>query len=147
MAKFSVELPIDLIHDFQYLSDNTDQILGEMVQAGAETAMANIKSNIPKGFIGSKIMDCLKITKIYKTPSDGGINCKVAFYGYFDNQKGERVPAPLVVNVMEFGRSDGSIKKHPFIRKAFKKANIEESMHSYGEAYIRKALINKGFTP
>jgi hypothetical protein len=81
-------------------------------------------------------MKCLKITKTYKTPTDEGINTKVAFYGYFINSKGKEVPAPLVVNVFEYGQSGK--KKKPFIRKSFNKKDIEKAMLEVQEKYIKE---------
>jgi hypothetical protein len=74
------------------------------------------------------MMRCLKITKTYKTPSDDGINTKVGFYGYFENEDGKTVPAPLVANVFEYGRSTSTFPKQPFLRKSFKKSEIEQAM-------------------
>lgn len=128
MAKFEMELPEELIKDFNAINDNADQIFGEMTKAGAEVVMDNIRSNVPKSFIGSDIMHCLKITKVYKTPTDGGINTKIGFYGYFKNKQGRIVPAPLVANVFEYGRSNLPFKKHPFLRKSFRKNQIEKAM-------------------
>lgn len=147
MAIFKLELPADLIHDFEALANNTEELLGEMVKAGAETAMSNIKTNMPRSWLKSNIMECLKITKVYKTPSDGGINCKVGFYGYFYNHRDIRVPAPLVVNVTEYGASDIEYPKHPFMRKSMKKKNIEDSMHLRGEAYVKRMMKAHGFHP
>lgn len=128
MAKFEMELPEELMKDLTTINDNADQIFGEMTKAGAEVAYKNIQSNIHKSFIGSNIMRCLKLTRVYKTPTDGGINTKVGFYGYFKNKKGHVVPAPLVANVFEYGRSNLPFKKHPFLRKSFKKNQIEQAM-------------------
>lgn len=128
MAQFKLELPNDIIKDVQKIYDNADDIFGEMTQAGAEVVLRNIKSNVPKSIKISKMMDCLKITKTYKTPSDHGINTKVGFFGYFKNENGETVPAPLVANVFEYGRSDSAFPKHPFLRKSFKKSEIEQAM-------------------
>lgn len=126
MAKFDMQLPTDIIKDIEYINNNSDKIFGEMTKAGAKTVYQNIKSNIPKSFVSSNIMNCLKITKIYKTPSDGGINTKVGFYGYFINENGVETPAPLVANVFEYGSS--KFTKKPFFRRSFKKAQIEKAM-------------------
>jgi hypothetical protein len=128
MAKFEMELPEELMKDLTTINDNADQIFGEMTKAGAEVALKNIQANVPKSFIGSNIMHCLKLTRVYKTPTDGGINTKVGFYGYFKNKQGHVVPAPLVANVFEYGRSNLPFKKHPFLRKSFKKNQIEQAM-------------------
>lgn len=128
MARFQMELPNEIMKDFKEIYDNAEKIFGEMTKAGAEVAMSNIKSNVPQSIRNSNMMDCLKMTDVYKTPSDDGINTKVAFYGYFENKNGERVPAPLVANVFEYGRSDSPFPKHPFMRKSFRKAQIEKAM-------------------
>lgn len=128
MARFNVELPNDIIKDFERIYGDTDKILGEMTKAGAEVVEKNIIANMPQSIRNSKMMDCLKITKVYKTPSDDGINTKVGFYGYFQNEEGKIVPAPLVANVFEYGRSNLPFPKHPFMRKSFKKKEIEAAM-------------------
>ena len=87
-------------------------------------------------FKNSNIMKCLKITKVYKTPSDGGINTKVALYGYFKNKRGVTTPAPLVGNVFEHGTS--TVKKHSFMRKSFRKTEIESEMKKVQEKYLPK---------
>ena len=128
MAKFSLELPTEIMKDFQKIYNDADNIFGEMTKAGAEVVESNIRANVPKSIRNSKMMNCLKITKTYKTPSDDGINTKVGFYGYFENKEGKTVPAPLVANVFEYGRSNLPFPKHPFLRKSFKKSEIEEAM-------------------
>ena len=128
MAKFKIELPTDVIKDFEKIYGNCDEIFGDMTKAGAEVAEKNILANIPKGIKESKMMDCLKLTRVYKTPTNGGINTKVGFYGYFENDEGKKVPAPLVANVFEYGRSGLPFPKHPFLRKSFKKSEIEQAM-------------------
>jgi hypothetical protein len=128
MARFQLELPNDILKDIQTISQDSDEIFGEMTRAGAEVVEKNIRANIPKSIQNSKMMRCLKITKTYKTPSDDGINTKVGFYGYFENEDGKTVPAPLVANVFEYGRSTSAFPKQPFLRKSFKKSEIEQAM-------------------
>jgi hypothetical protein len=141
MAKFDMQLPKDIIKDLEYINNNSDEIFGQMTKAGAETVYANVKTNIPKSFAGSNIMNCLKITKIYKTPSDGGINTKVGFYGYFINENGVETPAPLVANVFEYGSS--KFVKKPFFRRSFKKAQIEKAMLEAQKQYSKGILSNE----
>ena len=128
MAKFSLELPTEIMKDFQKIYNDADNIFGEMTKAGAEVVESNIRANVPKSIRNSKMMNCLKITKTYKTPSDDGINTKVGFYGYFQNEDGKTVPAPLVANVFEYGRSNLPFPKQPFMRKSFRKGDIEQAM-------------------
>lgn len=134
MARFNAELPNDLIKEFEKLNLNTEEMLGRMVQAGAGVVKGNIISNAPQSLRKSKIMGCLKTTRVYKTPSDDGINTKIAFYGYFINHLGKEVPAPLVANVFEYGSS--TVHKQPFFRKSFNKKQIEAAMLKAQERYI-----------
>ena len=137
MARFEIELPTDMIKAFERMNVETKDMLGEMTQAGAEQVLKNIKANAPAAFIDSDIMSCLHITKVYKTPSDDGINTKVAFYGYFINKRGVRTPAELVCNVFEYGRSDNKVKKRPFVRKSFKKDQIVAAMSKKRNAWLK----------
>lgn len=138
MARFKAELPNDIIKDFEKVEKNTDKMLAEMTEAGAEVVYKNIKANVPSSWHKSGIMKCLKVTKSYKTPSDDGVNTKIAFYGYFTNRNGEKIPAPLVANVTEFGRSNSPYPKKPFLRKSFKKSQIEKAMEQVQDQYIKR---------
>jgi len=138
LAKFELELPNDIMKQFSDLDKNLDKMLGEMTEAGAKVVLENIKTNVPHSWFSSNIMKCLKVTKTYKTPSDDGVNTKVAFYGYFINRNGEKIPAPLVANVTEYGRSNSPYPKKPFMRKSFKKAEIEKAMEKIQDKYIPK---------
>lgn len=137
MARFNAELPNDLIKELNRLEKDTTKMLGEMTRAGAEVVMQNIKSSVPASWYSSNIMKCLKITDTYETPSDDGVNTKVAFYGYFINRNGERIPAPLVANVTEYGRSNSRYPKKPFLRRSFKKSQIEKAMQAVQDKYIK----------
>lgn len=136
MARFNEELPNDLIKMFQNLDEDSEKIIGEMTKAGAEKVYKNVLKNMPRSFQSSNIMKCLKITKVYKTPSDDGINTKVGFYGYFKNKRGVETPAPLVANVFEHGTSKQ--KKKPFLRKSFRKSEIEAEMKRVQDKYLPK---------
>ena len=138
MARFKAELPNDIIKDFEKVEKNTDKMLAEMTEAGAEVVYNNIKASVPSSWHKSGIMKCLRVTKTYKTPSDDGVNTKVAFYGYFTNRNGEKIPAPLVANVTEFGRSNSPYPKKPFLRKSFKKSQIEKAMEQVQDQYIKR---------
>jgi hypothetical protein len=128
MARFSLEIATDVIKDIQKVEKNADKIFGEMTKAGAEVVETRIRENIPNSVKKSEMMKCLKVTDTYKTPSDDGINTKVAFYGYFKDKDGRIKPAPLVANVFEHGRSTSEFPKQPFMRKSFKKKEIEDAM-------------------
>ena len=140
MAKFLMQLPTEILKDIEYINGNSDKIFGEMTQAGAKVTLGNINSSIPKSFVDSDIMNCLKITRVYKTPTDDGINTKVGFFGYFTNKNGIKTPAPLVANVFEYGSS--KFTKQPFFRRAFKKAQIEKAMLE-AQRKFSKGLLNE----
>ena len=136
MARYEMELPTDLIDIFSTLEKTEKKMLQDMTKAGAKVVLKNIEHNVPPSFHGSNIMKCLKVTKSYETPSDDGINTKVAFYGYFINKQGQRVPAPLVCNVFEYGRSN--FNKRPFLRKSFNNSEIEKAMLKVQKKYIKE---------
>lgn len=151
MAKFMTELPTEIMKDFEKIYGNTEEIFGGMTKAGAQVVKKEIEAGARRVFsssTASKMVSKLKITRIYKTPSDGGINTKVAFYGYIPRKDGKAVkvkggyyggvPAPLLASLREFGASSGGAMpegfkkywtKKPFIRPAFsKKGSIERAM-------------------
>lgn len=128
MAKFQMELPDQLLKDFERIYGSTEKIFGGMTKAGAEVVMRNIQANAPEAIKHSNMMDCLRLTRTYKTPSDGGINTQAMFSGYFKNEKGEMTPAPLVANLFEYGSSKREYPKHPFLRKSFRQSQIEKAM-------------------
>ena len=133
MAKFQSELPNDLRKVFEDLETNCDEMLGEMCAAGAEVVYNNALANMKKAFKSTRSLEKgLKITKVYKTPSDDGINVHVGFYGYTE----DGVPIPLIAQAREYGTSKGEAKK-PFFRKSFKKAQIEEAMQKVQDKYIK----------
>ena len=104
MARFDAEMPTELLKLFDELGADAHKMLGEMTQAGAEVVLANVKANVPASFRGSDIMNCLRITRVYRTPSDDGVNTK----------------------------------KHPFMRKSFRKSEIEAAMQKVQDKYIPK---------
>ena len=126
MARFTMELPQDILKDVQRIEKDADKIFGGMTKAGAEIVLSNVKANAPKGWKDSDIMNNIGLTKTYKTPSDNGINTKVIISGYFINENGVRTPAPLVANVFEYGST--KFPKQPFFRKSFRKQQIEKAM-------------------
>jgi hypothetical protein len=140
MARFKAELPNDLIQEFEELEKNCTDIFGEMVEAGAKVTHKNILANIKKAFVSAGSLEKgLKITRIYKTPSDDGINVHIGFYGYDHTKKTKAhpngTPIPLIALAREYGTSSGEAKK-PFFRKSFKKAEIEEAMKQVQDKYI-----------
>ena len=137
MARFKSELPNDLIKVFEDLETNCDDIFGEMCEAGAKVVYNNVISNMKKAFKSTRSLEKgLKITRVYKTPSDDGINVHVGFYGY--NEDG--VPIPLIAQAREYGTSRNGKEhepKKPFFRKSFKKKDIEQAMQAVQDKYIK----------
>ena len=152
MAKFKCELPTQLINELTKLEQNTPKMIEEMTQAGAKVVYNNVKENMKSSFKDSdKLAHYLKITKPYETPSDDGINTKVAFYGYYKEDKKtfsltsksgktysyNGIPVPLIIRAREYGSSSGEVKK-PFFRKSFKKAQIEKEMLRVQDKYLKE---------
>lgn len=141
MAKFKAELPNELIQEFEGLEKNCTDIFGEMVEAGAKAVHQNVLANMKKAFDNTAPLEKgLKITKLYKTPSDDGINVHIGFYGYdadkVTKQHPKGVPIPLMAMAREYGTSSGERKK-PFFRKSFKQKEIEQAMKRVQEKYIK----------
>ena len=137
MARFSGGLPTDLIKTFESLGINTEKMLGEMVEAGAEVALKNVKAKMPRSLREGLTDKNIRLTRVYKTPSDDGINCQAMIDGYFTNRNGERTPAPLVANLFEYGRSTSPYPKQPFFRSSFSKKQIETAMLKVQDKYIK----------
>lgn len=138
MARFEGGLPDDLIKLFTELEINTEQMLGEMVTAGAEVAKANIWAKMPRSFSDALTFDNVILTRVYKTPSDDGINCQAMISGYFINKDGKETPAPLVANMFEYGSSKKEYPRRPFFRSSFNKSQIEAAMLKVQEKYIKE---------
>lgn len=140
MADFKAELPDELIKMFEQLAVNTEAMLSDMVKAGAEVAKSNVNAKMPAGLKkGLTSQNAIKVTRVYKTPSDDGTNCQVIISGYFINRYGKKTPAPLVANLFEYGRSDPEYPKQPFFRSSFNKAQIEKAMLEVQGKYIEES--------
>lgn len=139
MAKFKMELPTELMQYFKYLDENTEKMLGEMCQAGAEVVRENAYMNMPNALKDAiSVSDNLITSRVYKTPSDDGINVQCMIVGYFNNEDGKQTPAPLVANMFEYGSNKRKYPKQPFFRKSFRKAQIEKAMMAVQKKYIKE---------
>ena len=141
MAKFNAELPNDLMKVFEDLETDTPQMMGEMCKAGAEVVYKKVVGNLGKAFARTEtLLKGLKITKVYNTPTDDGINVHVGFYGYDTTKVSKKYPKgkpiPLIAMAREYGTSSGE-KKKPFFRKAFSKKEIEQAMMEVQNRYIK----------
>ena len=121
MAKFTANIDDSVLKDISYIDKDFERIFGGMTQEAAKVVMNNVKNSMPSALKKSLSNDNVKISKIYKTPSDDGINTKVMITGYFTNEDGRKTPAPLVANMFEYGSSKRKYPKHTLLRKSFKK--------------------------
>ena len=131
MAKFTANIDDSVLKDIQYIDKEFERIFGGMTQEAAKVVMNNVKNSMPSALKKSLSNDNVKISKIYKTPTDDGINTKVMITGYFINEDGRKTPAPLVANMFEYGSSKRKYPKHPVCRKSFRESQIVKGM---GEA-------------
>lgn len=133
MARFNAEIPQDILGAFSSLDENAEKMIEEMVGAGADVVHNLIQKNMKKSFETTESLEKgLKLTKVYRTPSDDGVNVHIGFYGYND----EGVPIDLIAQAREHGTSRGEQKK-PFLRKSFKKKDIEAAMNEVQSKYIK----------
>lgn len=142
MAKMNMVLPDDIIKEFKHIEGNTEKIFGEMTKAGAEVVKGNIKATVPLKEMATHV----KLSRVYKTPSDGGINTKVYLHGYLPF-KGNRktfsrrgrsggavyttdkgIPVAFLAQIYEYGRSTTPFPQKPFLRSSFRKGQIEKAM-------------------
>lgn len=159
VAQFKMELPTQIIDDCQWIEENTYRIFGGMTRIGAETALGTMLASCPN----KDLVPYGRITKTYKTPSDGGINTKAGFWGYlpfsnpnrkyftrranggvYSTDKG--VPVDFLVKLYEYGRSTAPFPKHPFVRKAFSPSKITKAMYQ-AQSDLSRGLLDEGFTP
>ena len=99
-----------------------------MTKEAAQVVLNNVKANMPITLMKALNRSNVKLTRTYRTPSDDGINTKIVIAGYFTNEDGKKTPAPLVANMFEYGSSVRKYPVHPFFRKSFNKAQIENTM-------------------
>lgn len=151
MAKLVVTMPDSVIADIKKIDANYEKIFGGMTDAGADVMMSYIQKGAQWAFgsRATKPLTGLKKTKIYKTPSDGGINTKVAFYGYQGPKftKDGRYVKVLIKGKYDYSskgvpwaiitaaRSSGTVYRNP--------GGIERSIPFMPQALAHKAEIEK----
>lgn len=128
MAKLVIDIDDSVLKDISYIDKQFDHIFGGMTQEGAKVVYKNVISSLPEALKSSGFTKNVKLSRVYKTPSDDGINTKVMITGYFKNKEGKNTPAPLVANMFEYGSDKRKYPKHPFFRKSFKKSQIMKAM-------------------
>lgn len=157
MAKLIMSYPDDVLKDLRYMYENADEIFGGMTRAGAEVALGAMVEKCPN----EQLKSYAKLTRTYKTPTDGGINTKAMFTGYipfsdpnrlYFSRKGANgmtyrtskgVPADFLANLYEYGRSTAPWPKQPFVRKAFNRKKIEKAMLEAQKRLSRGILDDK----
>ena len=138
MAKFEGEVPYELINEFKELKDNLYDIFGAMCHAGAEVVHRNVLRNMKRVFKTTRSLEKGLKTRVYRTPSDDGINVHIGFYGYDGNptkRYPRGVPIPLKAMAREYGTPTET--KKTFFRTAFKKADIENEMLKVQDEYFK----------
>ena len=90
MAKFTANIDDSVLKDIQYIDKDFERIFGGMTQEAAKVVMNNVKNSMPSALKKSLSSENVKISKIYKTPTDDGINTKVMITGYFINEDGRK---------------------------------------------------------
>lgn len=140
MANAKFEVPNYIIKDIEKMEKDTRVMMEEMVKAGAKVTYDNMLARLPDGIKSSNMRNNLRVTRVYDTPTDKAINCKVGFFGYFVNKQGRVVPAPLVANVYEYGRSSSEFPKHPFMRASFNNGLIEKAMLDIEKKYLPEGV-------
>ena len=142
MARFKMELPREIIDDIKKVRDSSAEIFGAMTRAGAEVVAENVRATVPL----PEMKEHVKLTRIYITPTDDGINTKVYLHGYLPFKGNRRlfvrrgreggevyvttkgVPVGFLAQVYEYGRSTAPFPKRPFFRKAFNREQITKAM-------------------
>lgn len=130
MAMFEADIDENVLNDIIFIDENYDYIFGGMTKAAAKVVLQNVEASMPSALKKDLTKANVKLSKVYKTPSDDGINTKVVIAGYFINRNGKKTPAPLVANMFEYGSSVKKYPKHPFFRKSFKKDEILKTMEA-----------------
>ena len=74
MAKFEGATTKELQEQFEKMGVNLEEMLSQMVIAGAEVVHDNMVAKMPSNFKAVLTANNIELTKVYRTPSDGGIN-------------------------------------------------------------------------
>lgn len=125
MAKFEMEMPTELINQFEFLQQNAGEIIGGMTRAGAERAADNMRRRVSQAFKGNvagKINAKLKVTKTYNTRKHETVTA-ARYYGYIPtgkkpfylSQRGKTygpypgLPVPIILGLKEGGLKSTSM--------------------------------------
>lgn len=84
MAKYQMELPDEILKDFNYMIKNAPDVFEQMTRAGAMVVYENVVNNMRRSFKDSEnLVPFLKVTRPYRTYGGKYVNTKVGFYGYY----------------------------------------------------------------
>ena len=124
MAKFTEELPVELIRQFEELNLGATDMMKKMTEAGAKVVYTNVKSNLKK-VLNRRTGDLEKsliITRPYKNSKEE-IATKVGFYGYDRNG----IPNPLKAMAREYGTSNGEMRTITTVKSKYAMFTLSES--------------------
>lgn len=147
MANYKLELPQETLRQFEMLTNNCDQMINELVVAGAEIVKSQIYKGMPAELKKYANAQTLRVTKPYKLTSYNATAVYIWFGGYKKDKNGKDnskasdkgTALELIANMFEYGSKKRSYPKQPFLRKAFHKRDIERAMSK-----AEKQWINEG---
>ena len=120
MAKIETKMPEDFLLKISKLKDKTDQIITDALEAGAETVVPKVKSNLdsvigkdtkhPSRSTG-ELADALGVSGV-KIDKNGNHNIKIGF----SEPRKDGSSNAKIANILEYGRSNQPAK--PFLKPA-----------------------------
>lgn len=142
MAKATMQMPEEFLLKISRLGEKTDEIIPEVLKAGAEIVEKKVRSNL-QSVIGSgnkkpskstgQLLAALG-TSSAKQDKDGNFNVKI---GFAENRTDGQSNAKIA-NILEYGRHGQAAK--PFLKPAKNatKSACENAMKSKLEEELRK---------
>jgi len=142
MAAFQNYSGDEILKQMGYVKQRCGDIFLSMTKDAAEYVAGRVRSSVPRSDMTSHV----KVSRSYKTPSDGGNNTKVYFSGYlpfsgkrltftrrgraggklYATEKG--IPVEFLAILYEYGRSTSPFPKRPFFRRSFDAKGIDKVM-------------------
>lgn len=160
MARFEMNIPTAIINEMENLTNNCDEMIKAMCMAGAEVAKQKIYMGMPAELKKYATPKTLNVTKSYIMQSTGARAVYVWFGGYKQDlnetlwdakysggytkekakafRKEAGTPLELIANMFEYGSKKRNYPKHPFLRKAFHKREIERAMLKAQKQWIKE---------
>ena len=139
MAKASFQLPEDFLLKLSQLGDNTDHILGFVLQAGANVVQEKVKANL-ESVIGKnnkteshstgELVSSLGVTRPLQD-REGNFNVKVGF----SEPRSDGNSNAKIASVLEYGKHNQPAK--PFMKPA-KSASQTPCIEAMKEALARE---------